>query len=76
MLSPAFYLVADGNAFAIENDGYMFGAPVNDDGGVDWQNSYEFSANEEDLEYIAHMCQLLQNAKALTIENNNQVFVK
>lgn len=76
MTAPAFYLVADGNAYAIEDDGYMFGAPVNTNGTVDWESSYEFSSEEEDVEYIAHMCQLLSQAQALTIEQNNNVFIK
>ena len=28
MTAPSFYIVADGNAYAMEDDGYMFGAPV------------------------------------------------
>tara|TARA_B100000900_G_C20204546_1_gene563259 strand:+ start:406 stop:633 length:228 start_codon:yes stop_codon:yes gene_type:complete len=75
-MTPAFYLVADGNAYAIEDDGYMFGAPVLTDGTVEWTSSYEFDPCEEDVEYVAHMCQLLQQAQALTIEQNNEVFVK
>ena len=63
MTAPLFYLVADGNAFAIEDDGYMFGAAVNDDGSVDWSGSYEFSPDEEDVEYVAHMCNLLKQAQ-------------
>ena len=76
MTAPAFYLVADGNAFAIEKDGYMFGAPVDDDGSVIWDCSYDFNPCDEDVEYVAHMCQLLQHAQSLTIEQTNEVFVK
>ena len=75
-MTPAFYLVADGNAYAIEDDGYMFGAPVLTDGTVEWESSYEFDPCEEDVEYVAHMCNLLQQAQQLTIEQNNEVFVK
>jgi len=75
-MTPAFYLVADGNAYAIENDGFLFGAPVLNDGTVEWENSYEFSPDEEDVEYVAHMCQLLVQAQALTKEHNQEVFVK
>ena len=32
MTAPSFYIVADGNAYAMEEDGYMFGAPVKMDG--------------------------------------------
>jgi hypothetical protein len=73
---PSFYLVADGNAFAIEEDGYMFGAPVSEDGSVNWDSSYEFDPDDQDVDYIAHMCQLLQHAQSLTIEQTNEVFIK
>ena len=76
MTAPAFYLVADGNAFAIEEDGYMFGAPVDSNGVVVWQDSYEFVPNDEDVEYIAHMCNLLKQAQELTTEHDYGVFVK
>jgi len=75
-MTPSFYIVADGNAYAIEEDGYMFGAPVFEDGTVDWSASYEFDPCEEDIEYVAHMCQLLVRAQALTNEHNQEVFVK
>ena len=74
--APLFYLVADGNAFAIEDDGYMFGAAVNDDGSVDWSGSYEFSPDEEDVEYVAHMCNLLKQAQQLSQEHIQEVFIK
>ena len=61
-----FYLVADGNAFALDDDGTVFGAPVNMDGTVDWDGSYDFDPNEEDVEYVAHMCQYLTLAAKLT----------
>ena len=54
-----FYLVADGNAFALDDDGTVFGAPVNMDGTVDWDGSYDFDPNEEDVEYVAHMLSLI-----------------
>jgi hypothetical protein len=77
MTAPAFYLVADGFAYAIEEDGYMFGAPVDDDdGSVIWDCAYDFNPCDEDVEYVAHMCQLLQHAQSLTIEQTNEVFVK
>lgn len=75
-MTPAFYLVADGNAYAIENDGFLFGAPVLTDGTVEWESSYEFDPCDEDVEYVAYMCNLLQQAQALTIEHQNEVFVK
>ena len=76
MNAPNFYVVADGNAYAMEDDGYMFGAPVFEDNTVDWNSAYDFEPNEEDVEYVAHMCKMLQDIKALTIEHTNEVFVK
>ena len=76
MNAPNFYIVADGNAYAMEDDGYMFGAPVFEDNTVDWNSAYDFEPNEEDVEYVAHMCKMLQDIKALTIEQTNEVFVK
>ena len=76
MNAPNFYIVADGNAYAMEEDGYMFGAPVFEDNTVDWNSAYDFEPDEEDVEYDAHMCKMLQDIKALTIEHTNEVFVK
>ncbi len=76
MNAPNFYIVADGNAYAMEDDGYMFGAPVFEDNTVDWNSAYDFEPDEEDVEYVAHMCKMLQDIKALTIEQTNEVFVK
>ena len=45
------YIVAEGNAYAIDEEGYMFGAPVFKDNTVDWEHSYEFEPDEEDAEY-------------------------
>jgi len=76
MTAPSFYIVADGNAYAMDDDGYMFGAPVFEDNTVDWECSYEFTPDEEDVEYVAHMCKMLQDVKALTIEHTQEVFIK
>ena len=76
MNAPNFYIVADGNAYAMEDDGYMFGAPVFEDNTVDWNSAYDFEPDEEDVEYVAHMCKMLQDIKALTIEHTDEVFVK
>jgi hypothetical protein len=73
---PNFYLVADGNAYALDKDGVPFGAPVNTDGSIDWECAYDFAPNEEDVEYVAHICQLLIQAQALTTEFHHEVFVK
>ena len=60
MTAPAFYIVADGNAYALDDDGTPFGAPVLMDGSVDWDNAYDFDPCEEDLDYVAHISMLLQ----------------
>tara|TARA_R100001463_G_scaffold107473_1_gene162055 strand:+ start:1171 stop:1407 length:237 start_codon:yes stop_codon:yes gene_type:complete len=75
---PDFYLVADGNAYALDDNGIAFGAPVNNDNTVDWDHSYDFSEDleEDEVEYIAHMCQVLLKAQALTHEFHHEVLVK
>jgi len=75
MSAPQFYLVADGNAYAIDGDD-LYGAPVNLDGTVDWDSAYDFDPCDEDVEYVAHMCYYLKQAQQLTLEQNNEVFVK
>ena len=70
------YIVADGNAYAIDESGYMFGAPVFKDNSVDWEHSYEFEPCEEDAEYVAYMCRMLQDIQTLSEERNYEVFVK
>ena len=76
MSAPQFYLVADGNAYAIDDENIPFGAPVNADGTVDWDCAYDFDPCDEDVEYVAHMCYYLKQAQQLTLEQNNEVFVK
>ena len=76
MSAPNFYIVAEGNAYALDNDGTPYGAAVFQDGSVDWDNSYDLEPDENDIEYVAHMCQILVQAQGLTIEHNNEVFVK
>ena len=71
---PSFYIVADGNAYAMEDDGYMFGAPVFEDNTVDWDSAYEFEPDESDVEYVAHMCNKLQEIKSLTVEFTREVY--
>ena len=75
MSAPQFYLVAEGNAFAIDGDD-LYGAPVNDDGTVDWDCAYDFDPCDEDVEYVAHMCYYLKQAAQLHTEHTSQVFVK
>ena len=76
MSAPTFYIVADGNAYALDDDNVAFGAPVRLDGTVDWDCAYDFDPCDEDIEYVAHVCQLLVQAQALTNEHNQEVFVK
>ncbi|BCU94028.1 MAG: hypothetical protein CM15mV3_3140 [Caudoviricetes sp.] len=58
MSAPNFYIVADGNAYALDDDNVAFGAPVKLDGTVDWDCAYDFDPCDEDIEYVAHVCQL------------------
>jgi len=75
-MAPTYYIVADGNAYAMDENGYMFGAPVFEDNTVDWENSYEFDPCDEDVEYVAHMCKMLQDIQAMSEEHMNGVFYK
>lgn len=75
MTIPDFYLVADGHAFAIEGDD-MYGAPVHSNGTIDWNDAYDFEPNDEDVEYIAHMCYYLKQAQQLTIEHQSPLYQK
>lgn len=71
MTLPVYYLVANEQAFALDDDGVtVFGAPVNVDGTVDWDCSYDFDPNEEDVEYVAHMSKLLIDSAKLYYEHN------
>lgn len=82
MTAPQFYLVADGNAFALDENGVAFGAPVNIDGTVDWSASYDFDPCDEDVEYVAHMVQYLNQAAQCHLEDtissysNQPMFIK
>ena len=75
MSAPQFYLVADDNAFALDGDDF-YGAPVNSDGTVNWDASYDFDPADVDVEYMAHMCYYLEQAVKLYQEQNSEVFVK
>ena len=51
MFVPTFYIVAEGNAYALDIDGIPFGAPVFNDGKIDWDNAYDFDpCDVEDIE--------------------------
>ena len=77
MTAPRYYLVADADAFALEEDGItVFGAPVNEDGTVDWEASYDFNPSDEDLEYVAYMSKQLIEAAKIHHEHNYEAFVK
>jgi hypothetical protein len=76
MTAPRFYIVADCDAFALDDDGVPYGAPVNVDGTVDWDASYDFNPCEEDVEYVAHMCYHLTEAAKLYQEHTVEVFAK
>lgn len=75
-MAPTYYIVADGNAYAMDEEGYMFGAPVFKDNTVDWEHSYEFDPDDEDVEFVAHMCRQLQDIQALSDEHAHGVFYK
>jgi len=75
MSAPKFYIVVDQNAFALDGDDF-YGAPVNTDGTVDWNDAYDFEPNEEDVEYVAHMCYYLKQAAQLHVEQSQEVFIK
>lgn len=77
MTAPRFYLVADSDAFILDDDGAtVYGAPVNADGTVDFDAAYDFYPCEEDLEYIAHMSKLVIDSAKLHQEQNVEIYVK
>ena len=76
MSAPEFYIVADGNAYALDEQGTPFGAAVFNDGTVDWDNAYDFDPSEEELDYVAHVCYHLQQVHDLTKEHHQEVFIK
>lgn len=77
MTAPTYYLVANEDAFILDDDGItVYGAPVNPDGTVDFDAAYDFDPCEEDVEYVAHMSKLVLDMAALHFENNMEVFIK
>tara|TARA_B100000941_G_C28308062_1_gene450036 strand:+ start:485 stop:721 length:237 start_codon:yes stop_codon:yes gene_type:complete len=78
MSVPTFYIVAEGNAYALDIDGIPFGAPVFNDGQIDWDSSYDFDpCDVEDIEYVAHIIQHLLKVRNLTHEHlNSEVTLK
>ena len=74
---PTYYLVAEGNAYALDDDGTPFGAPVFNDGTVDWSVCFDLDPCEEDLDYVAHIILNIQQINDLTVEHlNSEVFIK
>ena len=77
MNAPRFFIVANEDAFILDDDGVtVYGAPVNTDGTVDFECAYDFDPCEEDLEYVAHMSNYLIESAKLYHEHNVEVFVK
>ena len=77
MTAPNFYLVAGNDAFALDDDtGIVYGCYVDNNGMIDWDCAYDFEPNEEDVEYVAHMCYYLKQAAQLHTEHDTGVFVK
>ena len=77
MSAPRFFIVANEDAFILDDDGItVYGSPVNDDGTVDFDAAYDFDPCEEDLEYVAHMSKCLIDSAKLYYEHNVEVFVK
>ena len=76
MSVPQFYLVVDDTAFALDDEGTPYGAPVAYDGSVEWDSAFDFDPNEEDVEYVAHMFYYLKQAEQLHHEHNSEVFIK
>lgn len=74
------YIVTNNTAYALDhpNDS-IYGAPVLEDGTVDWDDAYEIaweSLDEQEQEYIAHVAYHLQEVAKLSEEYLSEVFVK
>ena len=77
MNAPRFFIVANEDAFILDDDGVtVYGAPVNADGTVDFDAAFDFDPCEEDLEYVAHMSKYVIESAKLYYEHNVEVFVK
>lgn len=71
MTPPDFYIVADGNAYGLDNQGNAFGAAINAyDGSVEWDNEYDLDVNygldETDASYVQEMIDLLHKISETT----------
>ena len=40
------------------------------DGSIDWENAYDFDPCDEDVEFVAYMCDKVMQAKALHDEHS------
>jgi hypothetical protein len=73
------YIVTNGNAYAIDHpQDAIYGAPVLEDGNVDWDGAYDIAwdnLDEEEREYIAHVAYHLQEIAKLS-EEHLEVFIK
>jgi hypothetical protein len=74
-----FYVVANGKAYALDHSGDIpYTAPILSDGVIDWDQAYDVvwdNYDEEEQEYIAHVCYHLQQIVKLS-EEHQEVFVK
>ena len=78
-----FYLVAAGNAYAMDNSNdTMYGMTCYDDQSVDMDDCYDIAYDEfdqEEQEYLDHIAYHLQQIAKLTEEHrhlNTKVFIK
>jgi len=73
------YIVTNGNACAIDHSqDAIYGAPVLENGNVDWDGSYDIAwdnLDEEEREYVAHVAYHLQEIAKLS-EEHMEVFIK
>jgi hypothetical protein len=74
-----YYLVIEGNVYAINHSqDAIYGAPMLDDGSIDWDGAYDIvwdNLDEEEREYVAHLAYHLQEIAKLS-EEHLEVFVK
>jgi hypothetical protein len=73
------YIVTNGNAYAIDHaEDAIYGAPVLENGNVDWDDAYDIAwdnLDEEEREYVAHLAYHLQEIAKLS-EEHLEVFIK
>jgi len=73
------YIVTNDNAYAIDHPkDAIYGAPVLEDGTIDWEGSYDIvwdNLEDEEREYVAHIAYHLQEIAKLS-EEHLEVFIK